>query len=390
MKGNERQDAGRLPSEEQLMLLQAALLPGEKGRAARTQWLAQANIDRLGKASRRLLPLLYARLREEGLEHPILPTLKGVKRHTWYNNQMLFSRAAGAIRSLSQAGIEVMVIKGAALTIGYYRDSSLRPMEDVDIMVRHTDARAAIDTLRANGWAPMDQLAGRNGFSEANRAYQHAAHFVHASGQDLDLHWNLLPLCLGADADADFWAASTIEEFEGFSVRILDPADQLLHICVHGTVWDTLTPIRWIPDAAAVLRNRPDLDWERLFAQARQRKLTKMVQEALTFLQRHLSQPIPPEALSQFSRSRVTLFERLEHHWLKQPFRNPFSVLMKMLLAYWRISSQDSLQKRRGSFSDFLCFRLRVEKKRNLPAVFFRKGWLRTRQWLVPSTVNRK
>ena len=36
---------------------------------------------------------------------------------------------------LRRRGIEPMLLKGAALTLLHYRDSGLRPMEDVDILV---------------------------------------------------------------------------------------------------------------------------------------------------------------------------------------------------------------------------------------------------------------
>ena len=274
LKKDDFEDPGRLPSDEQLLIIRAALLPGPEGQQARSAWLENAKIERLGKASRRLLPLLYDRFKTDGVNHSLLPMLKGVKRHTWYRNQLLFRCASEAIGTLAERGIESMVIKGAAIATTYYHDASLRPMEDADLLVRYEDAPAAVALLRKKGWAPLDQRACIPAFFHKIYKYEHAMHLRHPSGQDLDLHWNLLPLCFGSEENEDFWAASRPALFNTRTVRTLDPADQLLHICVHGAAWDPLSPIRWIADAVVVIRATPNLNWERLLRQAKQRELT--------------------------------------------------------------------------------------------------------------------
>ena len=53
--------------------------------------------------------------------------------------------------SCARRGIEPMLLKGAALTLLHYRDSGLRPMEDVDILVRTHQWRAAVDCAHRSG-----------------------------------------------------------------------------------------------------------------------------------------------------------------------------------------------------------------------------------------------
>ena len=42
---------------------------------------------------------------ESGIDHPLMPILKGVKRKAWYHNQMLFHRASEGNPGSWQAGI---------------------------------------------------------------------------------------------------------------------------------------------------------------------------------------------------------------------------------------------------------------------------------------------
>lgn len=362
-------DAGRLPSEEQLLILRAALLPGTEGRAARSAWLAQVDLERLGRPSGRLLPLLYDRLKMEGGDHPLMPMLKGVKRNAWYRNSMLFHRAGEAIRVLGQAGIEVMVIKGAAMTIDYYRDWGLRPMEDVDVLVHYNDASATIHLLRSRGWKSLDPWIEQNSYSGLTRKYEHAMHFPHSSGQDLDLHWNLLPFCIGPEVDDDFWIASRGTTFDGLPVRILDPADQLLHILVHGAAWNSMAPIRWIADAVVLLRATSDLDWERFIFQARKRKLTLLVSGALEYLQSCFGDLVPSDLLDAFHRVPVSTFERFEYSRILKPATGVIELTFKNLCRYWRLSEGIPLWESARSLPNFLCCQLRVAQKWQLPAV---------------------
>jgi hypothetical protein len=369
VNGDRFVDPGRLPSAEQLLLIKAALLPGPEGHAAGSAWFANADIDRLGKASGRLLPLLYNRLRDEGVDHPLLPMLKGVKRHAWYYNQMLFHRASEAIRALGEAGIESMLIKGAAMAIEYYRDWSLRPMDDVDVLVHCKDASTAIQLLRSRGWKSADPWFEQNGYSALTRKYEHAMLFPHSSGQAMDLHWNLLKFCIGPKQDDDFWNASKGTLFDGQPVRILDPADQLLHILVHGTPWEMLAPIRWIPDAVILIRASSDLDWDRFIFQTRKRRLTLEIAGALEYLQSCFCDLLPSGLLDAVHRIPVSSFEKLEYSGILEPVTGVIEATVSHLCRYWRLSEGSPFWKLAPSFPTFLCCQFRVVRKWQLLAV---------------------
>ncbi len=370
MNATHHREAGAMPSAEQLLLLRAALLPGPKGQQAGTAWLANADLARVGKVSGRLMPLLYERFRTNGVRHPLLPVLKGLKKHTWYNNRLLFHRAGEAIRALQSAGIDVMVLKGAALSIEYYRDFSLRPMDDVDLLVRYSNARAATQVLLRHGWHEQDEWAGQHGLASAVRDYYHGKPWTHSSGHVVDLHWNLLRFCLGPEADADFWNDSREASFEGLSVRILNPADQLLHICVYGAAWEHDAPIRWIPDALAVLRKAPELDWDRLLAQARNRTLTLVVRGALNYIERNLGDFVPIDVLNEINGRTVKTFEKLEYWQMQKPLSPVVGTMHKNLYIFLRSSHGKSVGATLLCIPAYLRLVWRVGRKRDLPAAF--------------------
>jgi Uncharacterised nucleotidyltransferase len=367
-----QRDPGRLPNDEQRLMLRAALLPGPEALEAGMAWLAQADIDRLGKGARRLIPLLYNRLRAENIDHPLMPILKGVKRHTWYNNQLLLHRVAQIIQEFNQIGINVLVIKGAALTVAYYHDYGLRPMEDADLLVSMEDVSASKRILEHLGWRAEMKLGTNRCFRRVLK-YTHALHFFSPSGKDVDLHWHLLPYCLQPDADVDFWKASVEASLEDKKIRILDPTDQLLHTCIHGISWDLMIPIRWIPDAIAILRSTPQIDWERLMAQAQKRKLTALLRGALKYLHSEFGEAIPREVVSQVSQIHVGFFEQREYTGLVTPPKNLWSTIRRVSLRFIHVSDGTSLRNRLFSFPAFLCVSYRLERMRELPILLCRR-----------------
>src|SRR5262245_43289127 len=107
-----------------------------------------ADLDHLDAGSIRLLPLLYRTLERTGGGHDaLLGKLKGVYRHAWYGNQLRLRDTAVVLGELQRRGVDAMLLKGAALTLVHYRDHGLRPMEDVDLLVREAQCQSAIAAL---------------------------------------------------------------------------------------------------------------------------------------------------------------------------------------------------------------------------------------------------
>jgi len=115
---------GCWPTWRQELLLRAALLRGKEAIAAWREWKSSVDVDRLDQGSRRLLPLLYRNLRAHGVEDPLMNSFKGIYRLTWYKNQMAFHKMTSLLRSFHHAGIETMLLKGAALVMLHYPSRS--------------------------------------------------------------------------------------------------------------------------------------------------------------------------------------------------------------------------------------------------------------------------
>jgi hypothetical protein len=366
-----------LPTRQQELLLRAALLEGDEARHAWMRWQSSVDIEKLDAGSNQLLPLLYRNLRKMGTACPEMSRFKGVYRHTWYKNQLLFHDCTPVLSSFREAGIETVLLKGAGLAAEHYRDFGLRAMADFDVLVPFEKASAAISLLKALGWLPEFDFSDK--VLQRYIASRHSCGFTSPSGSAMDLHWHVLQDHCRKDDDMDFWEGSREIRVHHIPTRILDPADQLLHVCLHGAIWNPVPTLRWIADAVTIVKASPEMDWERLAAGARRRERTLTLRQSLEYLREKLDLAIPEAVVRALETAAVSRAERLEHAALTSSVQTRGPFLSFWLRYRWHVRSElgCGLLSRFVTFPRFLQFIWRRENLLQVPLYGCREGCLR-------------
>lgn len=326
------------PTPTQELLLRAALWKGEEALEAWRAWQAGVDFEKLDQGSYRLIPLLYRNLRGHGVAESQLARYKGVYRQTWVKNQILLRSAAGLIAGFQHAGIPTLLLKGIALTLLHYRDKGLRPMWDLDVLVRAEQVPAAADLLQRKGWVSTSRNIR---MPEPLIQLTHSAEFVNPAGQRLDLHWHVLLDSREPKAEVEFWSGAVPVQVNEASALALNPADALLHVCVHGARWSLVPPLRWVADAAAIINSSPELDWNRLIAQAKRRRLVLPMRDTLAYLNGKMHIPVPPETLDALASLATSEIERAEYVALLAP-RREFGAMRALWYEYARLARENS------------------------------------------------
>lgn len=357
------------PSDEQTLLLKACLLEEEKAFAAWEYWYARANTDHLDQGSFRLIPLLYKRLRKMGVRKKIMNLFAGIYRMAWYKNRTLIYSATRLIKILDDHGISSLLLKGGAHSMLYYKDFGVRPMWDIDIMVKTNQVIDAHEVLEKAGWHPVDRSIRQH------LPYRHASSYRNAEGMELDLHWHLLHECCDREADADFWAQAKPVDLHGASFYVLSATDQLFHVCIHGTVWSIVPTFRWIPDAMAIINNNEfAVSWHRLIAQAKKRHLLLRLREALAYLKDNFEADIPDAVLTKLYGTTPTRFERIDYRYNRRNnTRSVFGRIMLTLLQYYRMSNGLNWIKSIVAFPSFVTYKYNLSHRRQIPRYVVRK-----------------
>jgi len=303
------------PFHEQI--LRTALLPVEQT-ASEWKKLRVRPEDLYRPDASQLLPLLARALDEAGIETPELhgPLLRA-RRAAWLENQVLFRRLDVALDVLDSADIRALALKGVPLALRHYRDPSLRPMVDFDLLVDPDAARDAVGALSRAGWvlewkvdddfvARMSEVPCR---SPDGRSM-------------LDLHWRLVPW-VGRSwtaRDSSLWQEA--RPLPVIDRSTLAPAehDLLLHVILHAyrSGW-TYVP-RWAADIVTVLRTSGDVfDWRRFLERVCVGRLMLPVGEALGYVRCAFGAPVPEPVLVTLAGAVATRRETHKHRRAEQP-----------------------------------------------------------------------
>jgi hypothetical protein len=210
-------------------LVRAALCPGE---ALHTPPLDDRGWAQAAAAGIRggVGPLLHAAIvsHAEGLTCPeaVRARLRAAYLAATAQAALRERELGRVLTALTNEQIPTLVLKGAALAETAYPDPALRPMSDVDLLVRPADRPRARAVLLGLGYE--DESNGPEDFVNA------------AAGLDIDLHTELLnvtrlPSRRGAwrfDLEA-FWARATPGRVAGVAVLVPDPVDHFVYLSQH-------------------------------------------------------------------------------------------------------------------------------------------------------------
>ena len=163
--------------------------------------------------------------------------------------------------ALGDAGVDVLVVKGPALVATCYAGPQLRSYVDLDVVVRPTDLRQAVEALEARGCTLLDANWPLLTQQEVKELLVRGP-----SGGAIDLHWGL-GRDVGMAASVDLLMERTVEiqASTGLRYRTLSPWDQVAEVAAHAglsgghrLVW--LTDLRGALDYARCAAPHGSLD----------------------------------------------------------------------------------------------------------------------------------
>jgi Uncharacterised nucleotidyltransferase len=355
------------PDETQELLLRAALLPGDAGAAAWAAARPRIDVDRLPGELHRLIPLLAKALAARGTEDPNLPRLKGVYQFSWYRNQLLLADAAALLGALEAAGVATMLLRGAAMVVAYHGDAGMRPMNDLDVLVRPSQLERGRRIAAAAGWWPVARATPL----ERREA---AAQLRNRPGRVVRLHWQpSRNLSLPEVAGEPFWRRSTGVAVQHTATRVPGAADHLVQACIDGARANSGSTLRWITDVTALLGAVPEPDWDVVVSEARRHRVSLLVAEALRYLVEGLDAKVPADAIAALTATPTSPRERLAHRLsLTTSPRVPSAA--EVLGRFTRQTAHLPLHRAAVTAPAFLEAQLGVERRRDLPVALTRKA----------------
>jgi hypothetical protein len=157
-------------------------------------------------------------------------------------------------RLFDRVGVQIVFLKGTALSQAAYGTLTVKHGRDIDLLVSPAEVPIALDLLQADGYSLRDPAGALNPAQlKALVAHGDQAELARHDGRlRLELHWRLacnLHLVHGIEP----FAAPAQLALPGLgTLNVLRPEDEFVYLCVHGAghSWSRL---KWLADLNARL-----------------------------------------------------------------------------------------------------------------------------------------
>ena len=201
-------------------------------------------------------------------------------------------------------GIPVVLLKGAVLAPLVYRDIAVRPMGDLDLLVRRSDVEAADQLVRGLGYVQRVATPSHH----PAWGHQHLPPYVSSDGALLiELHHDIVPAGAFDMPIEDLWARSRPVRVSSVRALSFAPEDLLLHLCLHLAYSHVFSGmLKWICDIAAVIRAYGDeLDWDELVRRAQIYSAGRHIHYALWLASAMVDATVPESVVRALEHHRV-------------------------------------------------------------------------------------
>jgi len=246
---------------------------------------------------------------EQSLPNDVHGFLREVLERNRERNRRLSRQLREALQALNDAGIEPILLKGAAVwaSSGCGLDFN-RILSDLDLLVKPIEVERALDAL------------DKAGFPCAVRFSRQDSHAVATLGRPtdvglIDLHQRPPgPLGIAQIQDVDFFCTQV--SWFGARARVPAPAIQILFLVLHdqfhdGDYWRGGFDLRHLIDIAELSRAPQPVDWLMLDALCKTSLARNVVGTQLLAVDQFLGAAMPPD----FIGGRWVRFQHQRHMW---------------------------------------------------------------------------
>ncbi|MBI4322783.1 MAG: nucleotidyltransferase family protein [Candidatus Omnitrophica bacterium] len=212
---------------------------------------------------------------------------------------MLAHELTTILRRFHARGIQVVPLRGPALSEQLYGDPLARPCGDLDVLVRKPELAQVKTELLEFGYRLCDR---RPGFAQAF-SYTFEFFKTHPIPVIVEPHWSLAypPFVERLDMEP-IWRRCVPGRACGVETLLLSPGDQILNLCLHLVHHHDSAPALWVSELDRFIRKyQATLDWPQLVSTAQQGGVGGLVAAALQRTRTVCDTPLPNELIGQLT-----------------------------------------------------------------------------------------
>ena len=312
-----RIDQLSLSCEEQLLLYCSRITPSDEI-VEKIRSILNINLDweDILKSSvlQGIIPLLYWNLSriDAGKNVPvkIMDDLQKMYYGNLTRNMLLYHELSNILKAFKAEGIDVIVLKGAFLAEVIYKNIGLRPMKDIDLLIREEDLPVTIKEMArlkchfANIFPTKlhEQL-----YVQLQPTLSEELQYINQNNNVIiEVHWDIQPPTSPFKIEIKtFWKNAKPIKIAGIETLMLAPEDLIKHLCLHLNKHNHLKeypakPLRDYCDIAEVTKHyRETINWSYLLQSSKNHGIEEPIYQILSVADKYFDAFVPTEISSE-------------------------------------------------------------------------------------------
>ena len=268
-------------------------------------------------------PLVFLRLPKIVIDKEDIPpyVTEELEKDYYLNatrNTLIFNELGNILHVFNEGGLQVIVLKGAALAETAYGNLALRPLLDIDLLVKKEDLFSIDEKLKGLGYFPSDRSVDDIDFSST---YLTTLDYRNTASNPLSfhIHWHFVNSTVPNEhyindiKMEDIWKEAKKATIANAETLVMAPYHLIIHLSEHAfRVTHSFGKLSFFCDInEAINYYKERLDWERLLEYSIKFKLDRMVYISLHFTSNFLAADIPEDILLKLSPKCFTMGEKV-------------------------------------------------------------------------------
>ena len=267
-------------------------------------------------------PLVFSRLPEVAKHHDIPEYVREDLEKDYYlnaaKNALIFEGLGKALETFRKAGLQVIVLKGAALAETVYGNPALRSMSDVDLLVKKENLHQIDELLKKLGYSPADRSVDDVDFTSTYLTtldYRNPG----KNSPSFHIHWHFVNSTVPNESYInhikmeDIWRDAVKTNIADIETWVMSPHHLIIHLSEHALrVTHSLSKLSYFCDIdRAINYYGKGLDWNLLIQDAIRFNLNKMVYTTLYFSRYFIKAKVPEDVLLKLRPERFSIPEKI-------------------------------------------------------------------------------
>jgi hypothetical protein len=259
-----------------------------------------------------VLPLLYTNIRRVNEDHivgqDVIDRLQKVYLVTAAMNMRLYAELRRILDAFHNEGIEVIVLKGAALAETVYGDIGLRSMGDIDLLVKQENLSRADKIMTDLRYVASTLKHSHEWYAENH--HHLPPYYLSENGVKVEIHWHIVKPSKPYHEKMieRFWKRARPIKLANTQALVLSPEDLLLHLCLHslshGFTHKLL--LRQLSDISESLKHyEKEFNWIQFQEEANEYQLTRLIHSTFYLIKQVLGNNVVDHVLHQNGRHSV-------------------------------------------------------------------------------------